>query len=326
MPSTGMPSSSSSGSSFGAPSAYTDAGPPDEDQPLGLAPPDLLGADVVGQQLAEDAALAHAARDQLRVLPAVVEDDDLVDRRRAVDGRRLVGELRGRRRGGDEVVRHARAGALSAGAPFAASARARVARASRGRRAARAHAHALRALQLLALGLQRRGDHQLGPVELGDVLVAARRHRGAQAAHEVERAVVLAGGPDEDLLERAVLRPSRRARRAAASGGTSPCPSGSRGRAPRRRAPAASRSSRRRRRRRSPWTTSPPLRMPPSAITWTYSPVSSMCCERAAATSAIAVACGTPMPSTPRVVHAAPGPTPTSTPAAPVRIRCRPVW
>jgi hypothetical protein len=29
---------------------------------------------------------------------------------------------------------------------------------------------------------------------------------------------------------------------------------------------------------------------------------------------------------TPRVVHAAPGPTPTSTPAAPVRMRCRPVW
>ncbi len=72
--------------------------------------------------------------------------------------------------------------------------------------------------------------------------------------------------------------------------------------------------------------TSPPVRMPPSAMTWTYSPVSSMCCERAPATSAIAVACGTPSPSTPRVVHAAPGPTPTSTPAAPVRIRCRPVW
>ena len=51
-----------------------------------------------------------------------------------------------------------------------------------------------------------------------------------------------------------------------------------------------------------------------------------MCCDRAAATSAIAVACGTPTPSTPRVVHAAPGPTPTSTPAAPVRMRCRPVW
>ena len=36
--------------------------------------------------------------------------------------------------------------------------------------------------------------------------------------------------------------------------------------------------------------TSPPLRIPPSAITFTYSPVSSMCWERAAATSAIAVA------------------------------------
>ena len=50
-----------------------------------------------------------------------------------------------------------------------------------------------------------------------------------------------------------------------------------------------------------------------------------MCCERAAWTSAIAVAWGTPIPSTPRVVQAAPGPTPTSTPTAPVRMRCRPV-
>ena len=44
---------------------------------------------------------------------------------------------------------------------------------------------------------------------------------------------------------------------------------------------------------------------------------------RAAAASAMAVACGTPMPSTPRVVQAWPGPTPTSTPIAPVRMRCR---
>ena len=39
-----------------------------------------------------------------------------------------------------------------------------------------------------------------------------------------------------------------------------------------------------------------------------------------------AIACGTPIPRTPRVVQAAPGPTPTSTPAAPVRMRCRAVW
>src|SRR5437867_6957785 len=43
---------------------------------------------------------------------------------------------------------------------------------------------------------------------------------------------------------------------------------------------------------------------------------------RAAAASEIAVAWGTPTPITPRVVHAFPGPTPTSTPTAPVRIRC----
>ena len=42
--------------------------------------------------------------------------------------------------------------------------------------------------------------------------------------------------------------------------------------------------------------------------------------------SEIAVACGTPTPSTPRVVHAAPGPTPTSTASAPVRIRWSAVW
>ncbi len=71
---------------------------------------------------------------------------------------------------------------------------------------------------------------------------------------------------------------------------------------------------------------SPPVRMPPSAITLQYWPVSIRCWMRAAAASAMAVACGTPTPSTPRVVHAAPGPTPTSTPAAPVRIRCSAVW
>src|ERR687887_141154 len=59
------------------------------------------------------------------------------------------------------------------------------------RAAARAHADRLVALQGLALGLQRGRDHQLGAVELRDVLVAARGHRRAQAAHEVEAAVVL---------------------------------------------------------------------------------------------------------------------------------------
>ena len=77
-----------------------------EDQALGLAPADLLRADVMGQQLAEDAQLAHAARDELRVLPAVVEHDDLVDRARRRDLEDvLLDELgRGRRRGDDAVA------------------------------------------------------------------------------------------------------------------------------------------------------------------------------------------------------------------------------
>src|SRR5487761_1227789 len=46
--------------------------------------------------------------------------------------------------------------------------------------------------------------------------------------------------------------------------------------------------------------------------------------QEAPTTSAMAVACGTPMPSTWREVQAAPGPTPTKTPIAPVRIKCSP--
>src|SRR6185503_20968772 len=50
----------------------------------------------------------------------------------------------------------------------------------RHRSAARRHPDLLLTLELLALGLQRRRDQQLGPVELGDVLVSAGRHRGPQ--------------------------------------------------------------------------------------------------------------------------------------------------
>src|SRR4051812_650315 len=68
-----------------------------------------------------------------------------------------------------------------------------------GGRPARPHPDLLRALELLALGLQRRRDHQLRAVELRDVAVTARRHRGPQPAHEIERAVVLVGRAGEDL-------------------------------------------------------------------------------------------------------------------------------
>ena len=69
-----------------------------EDQALRRAAADLVDADVVRQQLGEDAALAHAAGDQLRVLAAVVEDQDLVVRDRALERQLLDGLVGGERR------------------------------------------------------------------------------------------------------------------------------------------------------------------------------------------------------------------------------------
>ncbi len=89
------------------------------------------GADVVGQQLAEDAALAHAAGDELRGLTAVVEDDDLVRRAGDVDRGALVRQLRGGRGLGDDpVLRHAwlSAGVLSAAEPLGTAASAAAGR------------------------------------------------------------------------------------------------------------------------------------------------------------------------------------------------------
>src|SRR5215210_515540 len=65
-----------------------------------------------------------------------------------------------------------------------------------------AHPDALGRLLGLALGRERGSEHDLGLLELFYVLVAGRSHAGPQGAHEVERPVVLAGWPDEYLLER----------------------------------------------------------------------------------------------------------------------------
>jgi hypothetical protein len=69
-----------------------------EDQPLRLAPPHLVDADVMRQQLAEHPALAHATGDQLRVLAAVVEDHDLVGGDGPLE-RELLDRLFGRKGG-----------------------------------------------------------------------------------------------------------------------------------------------------------------------------------------------------------------------------------
>ena len=61
------------------------------------------------------------------------------------------------------------------------------------------HADALRALQRLAFGLQRGGDHHFGLLKFFDGFVAGCCHGGAQRPEQVERAVVFVGGTDENL-------------------------------------------------------------------------------------------------------------------------------
>src|SRR4030095_14474578 len=69
--------------------------------------------------------------------------------------------------------------------------------------------------------------------------------------------------------------------------------------------------------------TSPPLLIQPSVMIGTKRAVLLKYASRAAAQSTVAVTGGTPRPSTPREVQAAPGPTPTRTAAGPQSIISR---
>src|SRR5213593_2924101 len=163
MPSTGTPSSSSSGRSSGAPSEYTDAGPPERTRAAGLRSRIRSSAAVCGKSSAKT---PHS-----RTLRAMSWEYCPPKSRTSTSS------------------------VIADGNPLS----------DRGATVG-AHAHRLLALQLLALGLDRRGDHHLGALEIADVLVPTGGHRGAERAHQVEGAVVLLRGPEEDLLERPVLK------------------------------------------------------------------------------------------------------------------------
>ena len=82
------------GSTRGAPSAYTDAGPPLRMSAYGLRARTASGEIVCADELRVDAALAHAARDQLRVLAAEVDHQHrpVLHGRELDDVRRLSGD------------------------------------------------------------------------------------------------------------------------------------------------------------------------------------------------------------------------------------------
>ena len=137
-------------------------GPPERIRPFGAAPAHLLDADVVRQQLGEHAAArAPGARSA------------------ASTGRRSRGR-RPRRSATSRSSASSSTGWSAATArPMPLGAELSLRQAPLRRRA-RPCRSAWSRWSCLPSRLQRRRDHQLGPVELRDVLVAAGRHRRAQ--------------------------------------------------------------------------------------------------------------------------------------------------
>src|SRR5918992_1310780 len=160
MPSTGTPSSNRPGSTCGAASAYTDAGPP--------------------ERMSASGRRARTSAGEMRWLTSS-ENTRHSRTRRAISCEYWPPR---------STTRTGRSSGLGSGV-------------GRGRTSPNSlsHSNSLRLLERLALGLDRGRKHDLGALELVDVLVAARRHRGAKGAHEVERAVVLGRGADEDFLQ-----------------------------------------------------------------------------------------------------------------------------
>src|ERR1019366_7647036 len=184
MPSTGTPSSSSSRSSGGASCSYTEAGPPDRITPFGRrrstsAAPTWCGS--------SSEKTPHSRTRRAISCEYWPPKSSTTTSSVAAAG-----------------IESALGGSAAAGTGLVAVT-GLVGDTDRRGFAVRAHPDALLALELLAFGLERRRDRQLGAVELGDVAVAAGRHRGPQRAHQVESAVVLTRGPLDDLLERPVL-------------------------------------------------------------------------------------------------------------------------
>src|SRR4051794_31808156 len=197
MPSTGMPSPSSSGRSSGAPSEYTEAGPPDSTSAAGRRSRICSVSIVCGRSSANT---PHS-----RIRRAISCEYWPPKSRTSTSSRAVSG---GRSSTASSETVSVPVTPLAAVGEAGTAAGSVIAYCYPGRNrgpAVRAHADGLLALELLALGLERGRDHHLGPLEVADVLVPAGRHRGLERSHEVEGAVVLLRRPEHDLLEGAVL-------------------------------------------------------------------------------------------------------------------------
>src|SRR5919201_4183225 len=179
MPSTGTPSSSSSRRSPGAPSEYTEAGPPESTSAAGRRSRILSRAVSWGRssEKTPDSRILRAMSCEYCPPKSITRTSS---RSRSVIGERPSTAER------PSVIRYGHSH-------------------PHGRPSVGAHPHRLLSLQLLSLRLQGRGDHHLGALKIANVLVAAGGHRGAKRAHQVEGAVILLRRAEQDLLEGAVL-------------------------------------------------------------------------------------------------------------------------
>src|SRR6478752_7229772 len=223
MPSTGIPSSSSSRSRRGAPSAYTDAGPPERIRPL-------------GRRRATSSAPTWWGNSSLNTPHSrtrrAISCEYWPPKSRTTTSSRAVSGGRSSTVSSETVsVPVTPLAAVGVAGTAAGSVIAYGYPGGHRGPPVGAHAHGLLALELLALGLERRRDHHLGALEVADVLVSAGRHRGLERTDEVEGAVVLLGGAEHDLLERAVLDGGdpRAARQRRVEGGHAPVVATARG-------------------------------------------------------------------------------------------------
>src|SRR5262245_11686362 len=195
MPSTGIPSSSRSRRSAGAPSEYTDAGPPESTSARGAR------SRISSSSVSWGSSSAYTPHSRMR---RAISCEYCPPKSRtrisscAVSG---AGTLRASSETGSEP---GTASAASTGIGAPSVIRDCDPRGDSGV-AVGAHADRLLALELLALGLKRGRDHHLGALEVADVLVAAGGHGGPQGADQVEGPVVLVRRAKQDLLQGAVL-------------------------------------------------------------------------------------------------------------------------
>src|SRR3954451_19859958 len=181
MPSRGMSRSSSWVGNGGAPSSWTEAGPPERTSALGAR------SRIFSTEVVEGKSSAKTPHSRTR---------------RAISCEYWPPKSR---TSTSSTARTSSAGSCcSTGATVCSVIRNGDSGGDRGA-AVGTHADRLLVLELLALAHQRRSDHHLGPLEGADVLVATGGHRGFQRPDQVEGAVVLLGRAEEDLLQGSVL-------------------------------------------------------------------------------------------------------------------------